>query len=168
MPLLLTNHAHNKEVRASARRDWRRGCSDETVDRLVSNEDAMRRLLSEFESIDEVGTLRRCNKSLLATIDGHAMLWRSIQYSPPGLARLSSFGIHTERVLRKGALEVCCPARARVQAPPWRPPACPRHRDRAAQGRRGIAQHRGGGRGVGRAREEDAWEKGAGKLRGRR
>ena len=41
----------------------------------------------------------------METIDGHAQLWKKMQYSPPGLARLSSFGIHTERVLRKGAQE---------------------------------------------------------------
>jgi len=62
--LLLTNHAHNKEVLASKRRDWRRGCSEATVDRVFANEDAVRRLLCEFESLDEVGTLRRCNKGL--------------------------------------------------------------------------------------------------------
>jgi len=68
--LLLTNHAHNKEVRASKRRDWRRGCSEATVDRVFANEDAVRRLLCEFESLDEVGTLRRCNMGLWFMVYG--------------------------------------------------------------------------------------------------
>lgn len=38
-------------------------------------------------------------------VDNHSCLWRKVQYSPPGLAKLSSFGLQTERVLRKGAQE---------------------------------------------------------------
>jgi hypothetical protein len=68
----------------------------------------------------------------METIDGHAQLWKKMQYSPPGLARLSSFGIHTERVLRKGAQEGNREAQVMLAlmyfhgcAPPCRPPPRP-------------------------------------------
>jgi len=65
----------------------------------------MQRLLSEFDNLEEVGVLRKCNKQLHVLVDNHAHLWKHVQYSPPGLAKLSSYGLCTEKVLRKGAME---------------------------------------------------------------
>jgi hypothetical protein len=36
---------------------------------------------------------------MLMLVDNHAHLWRHVQYSPPGLAKLSSYGLHTEKVV---------------------------------------------------------------------
>ena len=63
--LFITNHPHNKVHRASPRRNYPlRGCSDQTVDRIFANEDAMQRLLSEFDTLDDVSSLRKCNKQV--------------------------------------------------------------------------------------------------------
>ena len=135
--LLLTNHPHNKVHKPSPRRHHPlRGCSEVTVGRIFANEDAMQRLLSEFENLEEVSSLRKCNRQVPARlrasrpcctlhdtcsccdaacmcthvqlrvlVDGHSGLWQNVQYSPPGLARLSTYGLQTEKVLRKGAQE---------------------------------------------------------------
>ena len=104
--LLLTNPPHNKIHKPSPRRHHPlRGCSEVTVGRIFANEDAMQRLLSEFENLEDVSSLRKCNMQLRALVDNHSRLWQNVQFSPPGLARLSTYGLQTEKVLRKGAQE---------------------------------------------------------------
>ena len=63
--LLLTNSPHNKEYRPSPRRHQPlRGCSEVTVGRIFANEDAMQRLISEFENLEDVSSLRKCNRQV--------------------------------------------------------------------------------------------------------
>jgi len=63
--LLLTNSPHNKEYRPSPRRHMPlRGCSEATVGRIFANEDAMQRLISEFENLEDVSSLRKCNRQV--------------------------------------------------------------------------------------------------------
>jgi hypothetical protein len=36
-----------------------------TIERILNNEDAMQRLLIEFDNVDDLGSLRKCNKQVL-------------------------------------------------------------------------------------------------------
>jgi hypothetical protein len=81
--LLLTNTPANKTHRQSPARKYPlRGCSTTTIDRVLGNADACSRLLAEFDNLEDVGTLRKCNKQLLRIIDNHSHLWRTVQVAP--------------------------------------------------------------------------------------
>mmetsp|Transcript_6037 Transcript_6037/g.19506 ORF Transcript_6037/g.19506 Transcript_6037/m.19506 type:complete len:181 (+) Transcript_6037:48-590(+) len=104
--LLLTNHAHNKVVRPSPRRHYPfRGVSSQTSKRVFFNVDTMHRLLLEFSSVQDLSALRKTNNHLKTMVDAHPMLWKNIQFSPPGLSRVARLesALAMEKVLRKGA-----------------------------------------------------------------
>ncbi|EKX48803.1 hypothetical protein GUITHDRAFT_105427 [Guillardia theta CCMP2712] len=106
--LLLTDRPHNKCPRVSPTRHFPfRGVSQVTVKRFLENEDAMQRVLMEFNSVTEVESLRKCNRTLRTLVDEHPKLWKHVTFSPPGLARLSRHGemLQAEKILRKGAKE---------------------------------------------------------------
>mmetsp|Transcript_25221 Transcript_25221/g.83339 ORF Transcript_25221/g.83339 Transcript_25221/m.83339 type:complete len:93 (-) Transcript_25221:2538-2816(-) len=65
----------------------------------------MQRVLMEFNSVTEVESLRKCNRTLRTLVDEHPKLWKHVTFSPPGLARLSRHGemLQAEKILRKGA-----------------------------------------------------------------
>mmetsp|Transcript_25214 Transcript_25214/g.83296 ORF Transcript_25214/g.83296 Transcript_25214/m.83296 type:complete len:92 (-) Transcript_25214:2593-2868(-) len=55
----------------------------------------MQRVLMEFNSVTEVESLRKCNRTLRTLVDEHPKLWKHVTFSPPGLARLSRHGVRT-------------------------------------------------------------------------
>lgn len=67
----------------------------------------MIRLLEEFESVSEVASLRKCNRTFQLAVDSHSILWKNMRFSPPGLSRFSRMEVALpgERALRKAAQE---------------------------------------------------------------
>ncbi|KAJ1491922.1 hypothetical protein T484DRAFT_1773076 [Baffinella frigidus] len=71
---------------------------------VLDNTDAIDRLLTEFETLAHVASLRRCNRQLRSIIDDNRDMWQKVHYSPPGLSRIANLSHQQgEKVLRRGA-----------------------------------------------------------------